>query len=186
MGSFGPNGASTAANDATVGTVAYSNPSNALANDGSSATAVLLIGQQTQYLMITGFLFSVPVDATVNGIQVDVLRSCTVNLGSADASIKIVKGGAISGTDQSAAAQWPSSAAFTSFGDSVSSWGLSWVPADINASNFGVVISAVASIASTAAVDFVRMTVYYTGSNRPASQTNYVRVGSGVSRNEVN
>ncbi|WP_315814370.1 hypothetical protein [Paraflavitalea speifideaquila] len=45
-------------------------------------------------------------------------------------------------------------------------WGLAWLPADINAANFGVVIKAsltagVASVGLTASVDHVTITVYY-------------------------
>jgi len=79
-----------------------------------------------------------------NNGQVDdgVYTTTTPNSGvPKDNSIKIVKGGTISGTDKSAGAVW-GGASYASFGGSADLWGLSWTVADINSSTFGVAISA--------------------------------------------
>lgn len=109
MASQGPLYAGTVADDATIGTTPWSNPTNAQgAADGVFATA--------------SFLSNVVTDIRDN-------------------SIKIVQGGTIGGTDQSAGALWSLTLAYVSFGSSSNLWGLTWQPADINLSTFGVAMA---------------------------------------------
>lgn len=56
-------------------------------------------------------------------------------------SIKIVKGGSITGTEKSTAAALTTSDAYVSYGGASDLWGTTWTPDDINASTFGVVFS---------------------------------------------
>jgi len=114
--SSGPNSPGTLANDATVGSTAWTNPSNAAASDNSYAVASG-IGAFSTY-------------AGVNGTGIE------------DGPIKLVKGGVIGGDDLSTLANYPTSDTYLSYGGPTSLWGLSWTPADINASNFGVAVSA--------------------------------------------
>jgi len=112
----------------------------------------------------------VPSNATINGVQVDVLREST---GSApdiiyDNSALIVKGGSPTGTEhavQWSPPPWPTSFAYASYGNSTDLWGTTWLPADINASNFGFalqVFNGSVDFTETAYVDFMRITVWYT------------------------
>jgi hypothetical protein len=71
----------TMVDDATVGTVAWTNPTNAGASDNSYAT----IGTSGRcgvftghYLKATNFGFSIPVGATITGILVEIERKQTV------------------------------------------------------------------------------------------------------------
>jgi hypothetical protein len=57
-------------------------------------------------------------------------------------SVKLIKGGTISGDDKSTNATLPTSDTYVSYGGASDMWGLSLVPSDINASNFGVGFSA--------------------------------------------
>jgi hypothetical protein len=166
--SRGPKGATTAADDATVGTIAWGSTSNALSDNDSGSTASLSTGQVSHYLKLTGFGFNLPSTATVVGILVEAKIAAT-ELGThiIDNSIKIVKGGVISGTDQkrSASTYWNTSFTWNSWGGSNNLWGTTFTYSDINASNFGVVISATTSAGGTSAtayVDYVRITVFYT------------------------
>ena len=185
MGSFGPNNGATFASDGTVGTIAVTNASNAGASDNSYATLVLLLGESGQYLKATGFSFAIPLDATIAGILVEIERSTTVLNSVTDLSVKLVKAGAIVGSEKAAAGQWPTSDAYASYGDAASDlWGTTWTPAEINASTFGVVVSPTAALAATAQIDHVRVTIGYTGSNRPGALTSRLIVGSGMSTAE--
>ena len=56
-------------------------------------------------------------------------------------SIRIVKGGTIQGDDKSTAALLPYTDTYISYGASDNLWDLSWTPANINASDFGIVYS---------------------------------------------
>lgn len=161
MGLAGPNLPSTAADDAGTGTVAWSNPSNAIASDDTYASAVLLLGQVSHYLKLTNFGFSIPTTAVVTGIQVDVERVSTVGSALVDNAIRIVKGGVIGATDKSSAANWPSADAYKSYGSEGDLWGEAWSAGDINDTGFGVALSVTANVGATAEVDLVRARVFY-------------------------
>lgn len=167
-----------------MGTIAITNPSNVGSSDNSYATSVLLLGQITNYLKATNFGFAIPSDASIDGIVVEIERSATVGVAVADNSVKLVKGGSIGGTDKASASNWPTSDAYASYGSATDLWGQTWTLADINASTFGVVVSAIDAIAATAQIDHVRITVYYTGSNRASGMERRVAVGNGMSRND--
>jgi Divergent InlB B-repeat domain/Putative metal-binding motif/Bacterial Ig domain len=176
--SSGPNAGLTAVGDSSNGgEIAWSSPSNALTQDGVYATASLGKDDVSHYLKVTGFGFTVPSNATILGIVVEVDRYGGAGIPGghqiADDSIRLVQGGAISGDDRSAASIWPAADTdtYVSYGSSSDLWGLAWTPADINDSGFGVVISAVKGNGAptrTAYVDHIQTTVYYdTSVNEP-------------------
>jgi hypothetical protein len=185
MSSQGPLNGATAADDATVGAVSLSNMANALLSDGSFASAILLLGQVTHYLKVTNFGFTIPSDATIDGVFAEIQRNATVSIAMTDNSVKLVKGGSISGSEKARSTQWPTASAYQTYGGATDLWGLTLTPADVNLSTFGIVISAVAGISATANIDHIRLTVYWTGSNRPGNTGPYLRVGNSTSRNEV-
>ena len=161
------NSGDTFANDTTVGTVAWSNPANAGASDDVYASITLISSATSNYLKATGFQFGIPTNATIDGIVVETEHK-KVGLGNiADNSVKIVKGGTISGTEHASTTVWGTTDAYFNHTTSTTDlWGLTWTPADINASNFGFVISAVCSGDSCSAnimqIDHIRITIYYT------------------------
>lgn len=65
----------TAANEATVGTINWTNPSSALLTDSVGATA---LAGTTKNLLVTGYGHAIPTSATITGIQVDVIKRKTV------------------------------------------------------------------------------------------------------------
>ena len=184
MGTLGPNSGATFADDATVGTITLTSPANAAASDDARVTAVLLGLQVAHYLKATNFGFALPLDATITGVTVDVERSSSVGTTTVDNSVKLVKGGTISGTEKASATTWPTSDAYATYGSATDLWGLTLTPTDINASGFGMAISATTTLAATASIDHVRITVDYSGSNRSGNGTRYVKVGAGMARNE--
>lgn len=167
MGTLGANVGNTFVSDGTLGTIAMTNPSNAQLSDNSYASAGLLLGQISNYLKVTNFNFSIPTDATITGITVNVERNATSLSAVSDNSVRLVVGGVISGDDKSSASTWTTSDVVATYGSSTDMWGLSLIPADINSSTFGVVINAAASLAATVNIDQVLLTVDYQGSNRP-------------------
>jgi hypothetical protein len=155
----GPNTCGTGADDSSVGSLAWTNPGNITASDNTYATGA---GPGTShYLKATNFGFSIPSGATINGIQVEWERKSTGG-GCTDSSVKIVKGGTISGTDQSAGATWSTTESFVSFGGSSNLWGTTWTDTDINASTFGAVLSFTTIGPTTQSVDSCRITITYT------------------------
>jgi len=165
------NGASFG-NDASIGTLGWSNTGDAMLADNNYATAGQLVALfssvQTQYLTAQNFGFSIPSGAAICGIEVEVQRHAGgLIIGSSikDNSVKIIKNGSVTGSEQSAAASWPGADAYATFGGAANQWGTAWTPADINAPGFGVAISAKLSVAAavflTSYIDHIRITVYY-------------------------
>lgn len=162
----------TVADDASAGTVAWSNPGNATAWDDSFASATTASGgfHATHYLKATGFGLSVPAGATIAGIEALVVHWATVGLGGAriaDAAVRLVKAGTVQTPDRSAAGPWPQSPVLQIYGTPTDLWGGTWTPTDINDAGFGVAI--VASLpgqspagAFTAYVDYMQIRVWYT------------------------
>lgn len=185
MSTAGPNFAGTGADDASVGTKAWSNASRIVAEDGSSSGSALGAGT-THYLKATNFGFSIPSGATINGIQVEWKRSRTAGGTSyVDSAIRIVKSdGSIGSTNRSAGASWtPTTLTWDSFGSSSDLWGESWAYSDINSSNFGAVVSAIGVGSLTAgSVDACRITITYTAS---ASGPANVKTQIGVAEASV-
>lgn len=185
MSFIGPLGGGTFVNDTSTGTVAITGPGNAILSDGVMATAVLLLGQISNYLKATNFGFNVPLDATINGILVEVQQQTTLLAAMVDSSVKIVQGGTILGSEKANSGNWPLLEAYQTYGGTTDLWGLLWSPSDINSSGFGIALSVSSLLAATADIDYIRATVYWTGSNRPGSAFGHeVKVGDGMSRSE--
>lgn len=153
----------TVVNNTSVGTAAWGNPSNAAgAPDGTVAT-VVADTTGSNYLVATNLGFSIPANATITGIGVSVTRSATLPTFITDNAVRLVKAGAIGGTDRSNASTWPSSLGPQPYGGATDLWGNTWTPSDINSAAFGVAISAKSTWSSfSASVDGFSMTIYYT------------------------
>lgn len=168
----------TARSDTTLGgAVAWSNPTNVAASDNSRATAALN-NQTSEALYAFDFNFAIPGHATIDGITVAVEKSRTAGTGTLiDNLIRLVRAGRIqaSGDNKASSTAWTGSDATTTYGASDDVWGWDWTPADINSPQFGVIIAAqeTASLAATAGIDHITVTVTYTDgySSTPQVQT---------------
>jgi len=164
--SSGPLSAGLGANVAGAG-VNWANPTNIYTSNDVRATAALAASGFSDYLRSTTYGFAIP-PATINGIVGEIERSYTGTGNCDDLSVKIVKGGAETGTEKAMGA-WPTpNDAYDSFGGPADLWGTAWTSADINANDFGLSVSAQetgGSDAVSARVDHVRITVYYTPSS---------------------
>lgn len=172
MASEGPNSPGTIIGD-MVGSHLWSNPENAGASDDTYAT-VSVAGADSEALQATDFGFSIPVDATVDGIVCEVEGKESTGADRLDdLAVRIIKGGVVGSTDRSNASFWAFSDTYRSYGGTTDKWGETWEPADINASDFGFSISVHGFFgggSSACAVDHIRITVHYTeaggGGNR--------------------
>ena len=156
-------------NDASIGTVNWTNPGNALSSNGAYATAgVAGGGTTTRYLQCIGYGFALPPNATINGITVSVERrsSSAAAGGSQDAAVRIVQGGAIGADDRSTTTVYTTADVTEAHGGATDLWGLAWTSGDINASDFGAAIAAKKNSAGggthTLSVDVISITVDYT------------------------
>lgn len=74
--SVGPSSPTANGNDASIGTVAWSNRPFAMASDNSYATVA---NATSNYLSLTNFGFAIPGGATIDGIEVSIEKSRTDN-----------------------------------------------------------------------------------------------------------
>lgn len=162
MSTAGPNAASTIADDASVGTVAWSNPSNAGTSNDSYATATSTTAA-THYLNCQGFGFAIPAGATINGITMDVECKQSGNTVT-DYHTILLKAGSPAGDDKKSGTAWPAADGVRTYGGAADLWGTTWTPAEVNAANFGCAIAATITnaVARTASVDLITITVTYT------------------------
>lgn len=135
--------------DATgVGTVAWTEPGNARAADGSYATATHAESEtkETHYLKATNFGFGIPATATVRGILVGVSRKSGSSFpqipAAHDARARIVQGGVIKeAQDKALETPWDRNLQTQYYGGASDLWGQTWTPAQINSSEFGFALA---------------------------------------------
>jgi hypothetical protein len=158
----------TVVDDATVGTVVWIDPNNAKASDNAYASAANVnTALYSHYLKATNFGFSIPTGATINGIVVEIEKK-RGGYSVFDEVVSIVKAnGTIGTTNKAINANWGTTDTYASYGSSSDLWGETWSSTDINNTNYGMVLEAslragIDGLQSTAYVDHIRITVYYT------------------------
>lgn len=164
MASVGPQNGTSFANDTTVGALGWNNTSRANASDNSYVTVTGgLYGGYTCYLKALGFDFSaIPDGATITGIKDEIEKKSNATNKVTDYSVKVVKNGNIGGNEDANNSYWGTSDSYAVYGGENDLRGLSWNTADIKNANSGVVISAFIGSNTTASIDHIRRTVYYT------------------------
>ncbi len=157
--------APTVTDDATTGTIAWTNPGNAAAIDASLATCVLTLNATGHYLNAQGFNLAVPGTATIKSVRVEALVKSAAGSVTKCASVKLIKGGAIAGNDlaTSNASFFGTALTCQSWGTTADPlWGNTLTPTDVNAANFGCAWAATTTTAETCSVDMIRIIVAYT------------------------
>lgn len=146
--------ATSGANDASVGTVAWVNTVRVTSEDSSSATAALSVST-SQYLV--GFTpHTIPAAAAVVRVVARIKLRRAGASDCNDSSVRLFVSSAPTGADLAVGTAWPTSLtnADYDFG------GLSLTPAQL-ASTFGVGVSATSAGSSTAGVDAIWTNAYY-------------------------
>lgn len=163
MPNTGPNSPSTGVNLAGVGSTAWTTPAGITALDANFANAALSGVLASNYLVATGFGFSLPASATIQGVLADWYISSLAT--SANYSKLLAIGGAPVGTP--VLSIWGGGAPTPGYeSDQLSSavsdlHGLTLTGADVNNVNFGVAIHFTAAQAAIK-IDHVRVTLAYT------------------------
>jgi hypothetical protein len=144
----------------------WTNPGNITNTaDTNYATAVFAGAGNTDNLQGSNYGFAIPTGAIINGIEVSVRRMTSATNGgrvTKDNVVSLVKGGVVTGTNKATVTPYTTSFAVATYGSSIDTWGTTWTPANINAANFGAVLSVNVNNSLTATVDYIRITVYYT------------------------
>lgn len=142
-------------------TNAWTNPTNAYANDGTPTTHVTVAG--TEFQSYGGFGFNIPTGSTITGIEITVnaKTSATFNV------IVVYVGDIDSGQGRSSMggfATLTTSYASYTFGGPTSLASRTWTDADMSDADFVVLIQDINQNppALTTSVDYVQAKIYYT------------------------
>jgi hypothetical protein len=163
---------------------AWTSPGNITARDSVCASATITVNNQiSDYLRGYNFGFTIPTDATINGIVVDVWQfDANAGDGVADNVISIGKNGSNpSGDNKAAAAAWDQVGGVpvqVTYGGATDIWAVvgGLTPAEVNSSNFSVYVAVKAGANVTLFgdampnVDSLEVTVYYTPVAAPEEQ----------------
>ncbi|HOW29796.1 MAG TPA: Hint domain-containing protein [archaeon] len=139
----------TMADDATIGTQAWSSLDYSKASDNSYSSVNMgnvvngtFSGYTTHYLKANNFGFNIPTGATINGIKVEIEKYTFGPYISWD--LKIVKADGSIGDTNMGSGTWPTPSdpnTYETYGSDTNVWGETWTAENINDSDFGVVIS---------------------------------------------
>lgn len=172
--------------DASVGAVAWTCANGDLDNDdGTESSVALGSSNQSHYLQAIQCGFTIPSDATINGVLVTVLRRVANGSGGfypaiRDVQVRLAYIGAIYGDNKAdTGTDWPVSELQADYGGISDLWGVPLTPAIINHTSFGVMISLNATggvTPDTAYIDRVTIQVTYTVPDVQPSGGEYVEI----------
>ena len=173
--SLGPNLPAAGDNVTGIGTVAWTDPGDITAADGTATTvSVPSGGGITNYLRGTQFGFAIPAGSSIQGITVQIYHRTVGNPNPQlrDYVVQLVKGGTIVGDNKADLdTDWPHAGyVLASYGGPGDLWGETWSVDDVNNENFGVVLSAKNDNPSNnkfARVDYMQITIEYAPPDNP-------------------
>jgi len=115
-------------------------------------------------LRLSGFGFTIPATATVNGIVVTIERHAATQGRITDQNIRLLLDGTEAGSNKALSQSWTASDTIVKYGGSTDKWGnTALTPANINTSGFGLAIQLQNRAAAVQTfIDMVSVTVYYT------------------------
>jgi hypothetical protein len=176
MATQGPKYAGTGASLANAGSSENANawltPTNIGADDASEAqiTAATYDSPDiSEILVASAFGFTIPTDATINGITVEIdRRGFTSTNSGKDFRVQLATGTTFAdlvGDNKAAADIWQASPGVKTYGGAADTWNAGLTEAQVNAAGFAVFLSAYANVANAdIGVDFIRVTITYTAS----------------------
>lgn len=129
-------------------------------DDNSSVTNTLGTNATTGFLTMSELKLQVPFDATITGVSAEIVRGSPG--GVVDGAVRLFRAGTPFGLTKVSVAAWPSTDAPATYGSSTDLWGVQLTPAEVNAGEFGVGVSAHCKVGGTQArVDAIAVTVHF-------------------------
>jgi hypothetical protein len=181
--------AGTAVDDSSIGTLTWTDPSNATGDgtDGNYASLIATASSEyTHYLKLTNYGFSIPAGATINGVQLQI-RNAGIPTGTgffAWNAIKLVNASGTIGTANKATGNLNSAPTTSTFGGSADTWAGEASAIDWNDADAGCAISVGTTPTITGDsylyIYFVQIIITYT--EAPAAGTSPRRTVIGQAR----
>jgi hypothetical protein len=157
-------------NDATIGSVGWSNPELAGNADDAFATAKLGTTATSNYLKAADFGFKLASTSVVEGIEVVIDRSASSDTAISDHELRVALDGLFLPKVGQSSGPWPSTEAAASYGGMGELWDAdsAITPALVNKANFGIALAVkTAGEAATAKVDSIRVRLFVTDPTCP-------------------
>lgn len=156
----------SAFNNTAGGSVAWTNPTNILTSNNSNATVTMGQGISSQFLVGNNFGFSIPTNATVDGVIVRIESSYATATPLTKTSY-LWNGNSTTVDNKIGTAKSPAPAAsesIISYGSSTDVWGATLNPTIVNSANFGFAqtYSGAIGSGSTMNVDNITIQIFYT------------------------
>lgn len=154
----------SAANESTGDGNAWINTSNVLGASNYAQCTTENTGDATDYIKVT-FSFSIPTDATIDGIQIDYNAVANTTNDMAEWGTQIMIGGTRVGTDLATESNYTTSAATYTKGGPTELWGLTPTATEVNSMGFSLyALDDGSGSGDWLRVYWVQATVYYTES----------------------
>jgi len=156
------------------GDTEWANINDVKAQDGVFAFNELSGGSKSYILQATNYGFTIPTTATIDGIEVIMLRKDALDMDAIlDISARLLRNNNPVGDNYRNLDYWgsdpPPSPPFIpgrntiQYGSSSDKWGTTWTPAQINDASFGFEIYVNSETESgKAEIDYIKIKVYYT------------------------
>jgi len=163
------------------GATPWTTPTLVYTSNNAYAEAAMADEGFSYWLRTTTYGFAIPAGSTIDGIKARFEKRAQTASQIKDWDVKLVKAGSEQGDDKGSGDWWTTSDTYVVHGGAGDLWGSAWTPADINAGNFGVSISARNYDLSPrdALIDHVQIKVYYT---EPVTN---MKINIGVSWKDV-
>lgn len=145
------------------GFTAWTNPGNVTAADATNATCTPSVGDSTDFIKASSFATTIPVGATINGVEVKFKVSASAS-GHTEDVVKLVVGGSIVGASRATGDSITTTPRELTRGGASDLWSTSISRDQAVASNFGFVYQAVDNDSSTEQerMDAMWIKIYYT------------------------
>lgn len=138
--------------------------SNVAASDDNYSACSIGKNEVSDFFNAKNFGFSIPANATIDGITVRIETKSSATNTLKDQTIQLLVGGSRSGDNKAISDYYPTSDITRDYGGDSDKWGLNISPSDINSSDFGISIQYYADGGSaTAYIDYIAIQVSYTG-----------------------
>jgi hypothetical protein len=156
----------TGANETSVGTKAWLSPTRINANDDNDTAGLFVgsAGEISNYILGTNLGLSVPTNATILGVEVQVEKYALGPGVTKDYSVKLFSAGAAIGNNKAdLSTQWSTSRTSVVYGSSTDTWGADLTPAIVNSSTFGAALACqhMDGNPNSFSMDYMSIKVYY-------------------------
>jgi hypothetical protein len=147
------------------GKVEWDNKNKIYTSDDKYAKVYLSLGLRSETLQVTNFDLSIPSNAIIEGIVVNIERKASPERSkeSKDYIVRLIKNGEAVGNNLASDEKYPTIDAYQKYGSKNYLWGETWTPADLNNPSFGVAFAAQGNtvFGQWIEVDHIEVKVFY-------------------------